>query len=102
LEGEALLRKVETDPFVVVLDQQGRELDSNGLAALVEKQRMRGTKQITFVVGGFGGISQALARRADFLLSLSKVTLTHEMARLVIVEQVYRAFTILHRLPYTK
>lgn len=97
-----MLERVETDPFVVVLDQKGRELDSNGLAALVEKQRMRGAKQITFVVGGFGGISTALAGRADLLLSLSKMTLTHEMARLVIVEQVYRAFTILHRLPYPK
>lgn len=101
-EGEELLRKIGADPFVVVLDQRGDHLDSKSLAAVVEQQGLLGTKRMTFVVGGFGGISEAVRRRADLLLALSKMTLTHEMARLFIVEQVYRAFAILHRLPYPK
>lgn len=101
-EGDALLRRISSDPFVVVLDQRGDELDSNRLAALVQKQSLSGTKQITFVVGGFGGISAELRRRADFLLALSRMTLSHEIARLVIVEQVYRAFATLNGLPYPK
>lgn len=101
-EGEALLRAIGSDPFVVVLDQHGHQLDSNELASLVERHGLSGTKQITFVVGGFDGISRDVCRRADMLLALSKMTLSHEMARLVMVEQVYRAFAILHRLPYPK
>ena len=101
-EGEDILERVERDPFVILLDQRGREIDSFKLAELLEKHRLDGSKQITFVLGGHFGVSERVRKRADFQLALSQMTLTHEMARLLLVEQVYRAFAIIHDLPYQK
>ena len=69
---------------------------------MIDKHRTLGTRQITFVIGGHGGLSEAVRQRADFVLALSKMTLTHELARVLLVEQIYRAFTIIHGLPYQK
>jgi len=101
-EGADILNRTSSDPFVVVLDERGRQLDSIKLAELIEKHRLAGTKQMTFVLGGHGGISEVVRDRADFVLSLSRMTLTHELARVLLIEQVYRAFTIIHDLPYQK
>jgi len=101
-EGADILTRTTSDPFVVVLDERGRQVDSIKLAELIEKHRLAGTKQMTFVLGGHGGISDVVRNRADFVLSLSRMTLTHELARVVLIEQVYRAFTIIHDLPYQK
>ncbi|HVG18206.1 MAG TPA: 23S rRNA (pseudouridine(1915)-N(3))-methyltransferase RlmH, partial [Blastocatellia bacterium] len=64
--------------------------------------RVTGTKQITFVIGGHNGLSDAVRKRANLVLALSRMTLTHEFARALLIEQVYRAFTIIHDLPYQK
>ncbi|MFY9611458.1 MAG: 23S rRNA (pseudouridine(1915)-N(3))-methyltransferase RlmH [Blastocatellia bacterium] len=101
-EGADILARTTSDPFVVVLDERGRQLDSLKLAELVERHRIAGTRQITFVLGGHAGISDVVRKRADLVFSLSRMTLTHELARIVLVEQVYRAFTIIHDLPYHK
>ena len=101
-EGEDILERVERDPFVILLDQRGRQIDSFKMAELMEKHRLAGSKQITFVVGGHFGVSEEVRKRADFQLALSQMTLTHEMARLLLIEQVYRAFAIIHDLPYQK
>ncbi|HSF25301.1 MAG TPA: 23S rRNA (pseudouridine(1915)-N(3))-methyltransferase RlmH [Blastocatellia bacterium] len=101
-EGADILARTSSDPFVVVLDERGRQLDSLKLAELVERHRIAGTRQITFVLGGHAGISDVVRKQADLVLSLSRMTLTHELARIVLVEQVYRAFTIIHDLPYHK
>ena len=101
-EGEDILERVDRDPFVVLLDERGRQLDSFKLAELLETHRVGGSKQITFVLGGHFGVSEGVRKRADFQLALSQMTLTHEMARLLLVEQVYRAFAIIHDLPYQK
>ena len=101
-EGEDILSRVGGDPYVVALDERGREMDSFQLAEFIEKHRLGGTKQVTFVVGGHSGLSEAVRRRAGLVLALSRLTLTHEMARVLLVEQVYRAFTIIHDLPYQK
>ncbi|HJZ67220.1 MAG TPA: 23S rRNA (pseudouridine(1915)-N(3))-methyltransferase RlmH [Blastocatellia bacterium] len=100
-EGEEILARAGS-VYLIVLDERGQELDSVKFAELIEKQRLAGTKQIAFVIGGRWGMSQAVRARADFLLSLSRMTLTHELARVFLVEQVYRAFTIIHDLPYQK
>jgi 23S rRNA (pseudouridine1915-N3)-methyltransferase len=84
------------------LDERGHHLDSIKLAELIEKHRTLGTKQITFVIGGYGGLSDAVRQRADFVLALSKMTLTHDLARVLLAEQIYRAFTIIHGQPYQK
>jgi 23S rRNA (pseudouridine1915-N3)-methyltransferase len=99
-EGKDILSR--TDGFVVALDEGGEELDSSGLARFIEKHRVGGTKQITFVIGGHAGLSEEVKGRADYVLALSRMTLTHEFARALLLEQVYRAFTIIHDLPYQK
>jgi len=77
--------------FVVVLDEKGKEMNSNEFARFVNEKRLRG--DITFVVGGTYGLSQNIKNRADVVLSLSRMTLTHEMARILLLEQLYRTFT---------
>jgi 23S rRNA (pseudouridine1915-N3)-methyltransferase len=101
-EGEDILSRTASDPYLVALDERGRELDSKGLAALIRKHMLEGTKLMTFAIGGYGGLSEGVRERADLVLALSRMTLTHEMARVLLVEQVYRAFTIIQDLPYQK
>ena len=101
-EGEDILTRTSGAPYMIALDERGRELDSRALAALIDKHRQAGTKEITFVIGGYGGLSDPVRKRADLVLALSKMTLTHEMTRVLLAEQVYRAFTIIHNLPYQK
>ncbi|HKS39827.1 MAG TPA: 23S rRNA (pseudouridine(1915)-N(3))-methyltransferase RlmH [Blastocatellia bacterium] len=101
-EGEDILARTASDPFVVALDERGREMDSLQMAEFIEKHRLTGTKQITFIIGGHSGLSDAVRKRANLVLRLSRMTLTHEFARALLTEQVYRAFTIIHDLPYQK
>lgn len=101
-ESAEILSRIGTDSFLVVADERGREMTSRQFAELIEKHRLAGTRQIIFVLGGHAGVSDTVRQRADFLLALSRMTLTHEMARVVLMEQVYRAFTIIHDLPYQK
>jgi len=101
-EGEDIISRTESDHFVIALDERGRELDSFEMAEFIEKHRLAGTKQMTFVVGGPNGLSDSVRKRANLVLALSRMTLTHEIARVLLVEQVYRAFTIIHDLPYQK
>jgi 23S rRNA (pseudouridine1915-N3)-methyltransferase len=101
-EAEEILRRIEAGEFFVVLDEKGRQIDSFQLAEFLEQQRNSGTKQITFVVGGHFGLAETIKKRGDLILSLSRMTLPHELARVFLLEQVYRAFAILHGLPYQK
>jgi len=101
-EGEDILSRTASAAYVVALDERGRELDSIKLAGLIEKHRVAGTKQITFVIGGHLGLSEAVRDRADLVMAISKMTLTHDLARVFLLEQIYRAFTIIHDLPYQK
>lgn len=101
-EGEEILSRTATDPFVVALDEQGKEMNSVELARFIEKHRLEATRQMTFIIGGHSGLSDQVRKRADFVLALSRMTLTHEFARALLMEQVYRAFTIIHDLPYQK
>ena len=86
----------------VLLDPEGDEWTSTQLAKQIEQWQNRGTKEVTFIVGGPNGVSEELAARASKRWSLSRLTLTHEMARVVLLEQLYRAYTIIHGLPYQK
>jgi 23S rRNA (pseudouridine1915-N3)-methyltransferase len=101
-EGEDILSRLSDDAFVVVMDERGRGMDSFKLAEFIDKHRVSGTKQMTFVIGGHNGLSDAVRKRASLVLALSQLTLTHELARVLLTEQVYRAFTIIHDLPYQK
>ena len=101
-EAEEILKRVEAGDFLIVLDEKGRQFDSFQMADFFDKHRNAGTKQVTFLIGGHYGLADKIKKRADFVLSLSRLTFPHELARVFLVEQVYRAFAILHGLPYQK
>jgi len=88
--------------LTILLDPAGAEWTSQDLAAQLKNWEGNGVKEIAFVVGGPNGLAPELVARADKRWSLSRLTLTHEMARVLLVEQLYRAFTIVHGLPYQK
>jgi len=86
----------------VLLDPEGTEWSSAQLAGVIQGWQDSGTKEVAFIVGGPNGVSAELAARANKRWSLTRLTLTHEMARVVLLEQLYRAYTIIHGLPYQK
>lgn len=86
----------------ILLDPEGSEWTSQQLADQVRSWESSGIKEVAFVVGGPRGVTPDLAARADKRWSLSRLTLTHEMARVLLLEQLYRAYTIVHGLPYQK
>ncbi len=102
IEGKRILEKLNQSTFVCLLDVSGKAVSSHDLAASVDGWQNRGLKEITFLIGGADGVSAAVAERADFVISLSFMTFTHEMARVVMLEQLYRAFTIIKGFPYQK
>ena len=101
-EGERIAAKLNPSSLVCLLDVKGKPLSSHDLAAQIERWQNAGTKEITFVIGGADGVSSTVADRADVKVSLSFLTLTHEMARVVLLEQLYRAYTIIKGFPYQK
>jgi 23S rRNA (pseudouridine1915-N3)-methyltransferase len=101
-EGRKLISAIERDDFVTLLDEKGGELDSPQFAEFIVKRQQSGTKRLAFVIGGFAGVSDEVKQRANFRLSLSRMTLTHELARVFLTEQVYRAFTLQAGSPYHK
>jgi 23S rRNA (pseudouridine1915-N3)-methyltransferase len=101
-EAEEILKRSEAGDFLVALDEKGQQMDSFQFADFFDRHRNTGTRQITFVIGGHFGLADRIKQRADLRLSLSPMTFTHELARLFLMEQVYRAFAILHGLPYQK
>ena len=88
--------------LTVLLDPEGREWTSEQFADELTHWRDNGTKEVTFIIGGPNGVSEELSKRVDTRWSLSRLTLTHEMARVLLLEQLYRAYTIIHGLPYQK
>ncbi len=101
-ESKRILEKVNQSNFVCVLDVKGRSISSFELAEKIEKWQNRGLKEIAFVIGGAEGLTSEVVEKADFSLSLSSFTLTHEAARIVLIEQLYRAYTIIKGFPYQK
>ena len=101
-EGDNIISRLGSADYSIALDERGREFDSHKLAELIEKHRVAGTKLMTFVIGGHNGLSDAVRNRANLVLALSRMTLTHELARVLLLEQIYRAFAIIHDLPYQK
>lgn len=95
IEGKSILNVIGEGCYVVLLDERGKQYTSRGFAEMIERHLIRGTRELVFVVGGPFGFSEQVYDRADDMLSLSKMTLTHEMVRLFFTEQVYRVFTII-------
>jgi 23S rRNA (pseudouridine1915-N3)-methyltransferase len=100
-EEKRLLEKLRGSTKVF-LDERGREWSSAELAQWMGEQALRGPRDLSFVVGGADGFSEPFRKHADLLLSLSRLTLTHEWARVLLLEQIYRGFTILRGYPYPR
>lgn len=99
-EGENILKKIDNSDFVILMDEMGKELSSTAFADLIQQQLNSGIKTLVFVIGGAYGFSQEVYTRAQRKISLSQMTFPHLLARLIFIEQLYRAFTILHKEPY--
>lgn len=94
-EGQSIIEAIPENSFVIVLHEYGKMLTSPEFAELIEQKRSTGTSHITFIIGGTYGLSDSVLNRADFTLSFSKMTFTHEMIRPLLLEQLYRAFSII-------
>ncbi|MCH8535726.1 MAG: 23S rRNA (pseudouridine(1915)-N(3))-methyltransferase RlmH [Flavobacteriaceae bacterium] len=99
-EGELILKEIDTSDFVVLLDENGKQFTSRKFAEWVAKKQHLGSRKVVFVIGGPYGFDEALKKRSDDQIALSKMTFSHQMVRLFFIEQIYRAFSILHNLPY--
>ncbi|MBG0858536.1 MAG: 23S rRNA (pseudouridine(1915)-N(3))-methyltransferase RlmH [Bacteroidales bacterium] len=99
-EGKKILRSVTKDDYLVLLDERGKEFRTFELAEWLEKRLMLPGKRIVFIIGGPWGFSEEVCSSADFRLSLSRMTFPHQMVRLLFLEQLYRAFTIIKGEPY--
>lgn len=93
-EGERLLRLVPEKSFLIVLDVKGKLLSSEALAKELAALALQGRSDLTFLIGGAFGLSPAVRERADLRISFSPMTFTHQMVRLLLYEQIYRAFKI--------
>ena len=100
IEGNRLLELLNPKSFVVLLEPTGLQLSSPELGERLQDWEKRGLKEISFVIGGAKGVSPPVAERANDRLSLSFLTFTHETARVILLEQLYRAYTILRGFPY--
>ncbi len=101
-EGEKISQRLAMRDYLVTLDRSGHEHDSVGLAAWLNKLSTGVWDRVSFIIGGPLGLSREILERSQKVLSLSKLTLTHEMSRLLLLEQLYRAFTILRGEKYHK
>ena len=101
-EGEKIRTRLPGDAVIVALDERGKALTSEAFARLLEKWSHMGTKEVAFILGGPYGLEETLRNEADHCLSLSSMTWPHGIARMLLLEQIYRACTLLRGEPYHK
>jgi len=99
-EGELILKKLSSTDVLILLDENGKQFTSVEFSNYLQKKMNAGIKQLVFVIGGPYGFSEAVYQKAQGKVSLSKMTFSHQMIRLFVVEQIYRGFTILKNEPY--
>jgi len=99
-EGQLILSKLNPSDRVILLDEKGKEMTSVEFAGFLQKNMNSGIKNLVFIIGGPYGFSQAVYQRAQQKISLSQMTFSHQLIRLIFLEQLYRAFTIIHHHPY--
>jgi 23S rRNA (pseudouridine1915-N3)-methyltransferase len=99
-EGEMILNMLKSDDYLVVLDERGKHFSSEGLSEFLQQRAMESTKQIVFLIGGAYGIDESVIQKAKLKWSLSQLTFPHQIVRLILVEQLYRACTILRNEKY--
>ena len=101
-EGERILKKVNPNDYVVLLEISGQQINSVQLANLLDDITIKGHSTIVFVIGGSYGVSEEVKKRANYKLSFSKLTFPHQMARIMVLEQIYRSFKINNNEKYHK
>lgn len=99
-EGELILKKLSATDVLVLFDENGKQYSSVDFSKYLQKKMNSGIKQLVFAIGGPYGFSETLYQKSQGKISLSKMTFSHQMVRLFVVEQLYRAFTILRNEPY--
>ena len=99
-EGKIILSKISNSDRLILLDENGQEMNSVGFSNFLQKQMNSGLKRLVLVIGGPYGFSEDVYKKASSKLALSKMTFSHQMVRLFIIEQLYRSFTILKNEPY--
>lgn len=100
-ESKRILEKVKDTDWVILLDLKGQNIDSVKLSQHIEKNLNTG-KNIAFIIGGSHGVGESIKKRSNFMWQLSALTFPHQLVRLMLVEQIYRAFTIINKHPYHK
>ena len=101
-EGERILKNIKDDAYVVCLCIDGKQLNSEELAEKIHSLGIQGTSHICMVIGGSLGLSDMVIKRADYRLSFSKMTFPHQLMRVILLEQIYRAYRIINNEPYHK
>lgn len=101
IEAEGLEKHMKGD-YIICLFDQGQEMNSEEFAHFLQEKMAKSTQTITFVVGGFLGLADRILKRSQLLLALSKMTFSHELTRVVLLEQIYRSLTIIHGRQYAK
>lgn len=101
-EGEKILSKLSQDTYCITLEIEGKQLTSEAFAKKIDDLATYGKSKIAFIIGGSHGLSDEVKKRSDFALSFSKMTYPHQLMRLILVEQIYRAFRINRGEPYHK
>lgn len=101
-EGERILKAIPDGAFVIALAIEGKQLSSEELASYIERLGVGGTGHIVLIIGGSLGLAKEVLQRADFLLSFSRMTFPHQLMRVVLLEQIYRAYRIGNGEPYHK
>ncbi len=99
-EGELILQKLEKDDYLVLLDERGKQLSSEGLSALLQSRANDSTKRMIFLIGGAFGVDESILARASFTWSLSALVFPHQLVRLILAEQIYRGCTIIKNEKY--
>ena len=99
-EGQLILNQVSSGDFLILLDERGTGFSSIDFSKWIEKKVIAGLRQLVFVIGGPYGFSNSVYQRSDFKISLSEMTFSHQMVRMIFVEQIYRAMTIIKNEPY--
>lgn len=99
-EAESILSSLKKEDYLVLLDERGKQLSSEGLASFIQQRANESEKNIVFLIGGAFGVSDAVFKRADFSWSLSALVFPHQLVRLILAEQVYRACSIIRNEKY--
>ncbi|MFH0701981.1 MAG: 23S rRNA (pseudouridine(1915)-N(3))-methyltransferase RlmH [bacterium] len=102
IEAKKILNQIPDFAYVIILDIYKKQLDSEEFALQIKEINLKGINHLIYVIGGAFGLSEKVKQRADFSLSLSKMTFPHQLVRLFLVEQIYRAFRIINNEPYHK